>query len=368
MPPRRRKRLDPSSFAFTPEQVRGWGAVAESGAALARAVLVADGRAPRVTVQISAERASVLCGVDEAIALLKTGAEDWSRLVVHALYDGDRVETAEPVLAIEGAYAEVAVLAQLCVGVLARRTRICTNVRRLAEVARVKPVAVFPGRHDHWLAGRGDAHAATVGGALAAQNGLFRLSGRGGPPAAVLPHSFIAAYGGATAEAARHFATGLAGVGADPATQVVVPVDYENDAVRTAVEVARAFAGPASGLEGRLWGVQIATSEYLVDRAILAEMGAFPPAGVNPALVWHVRNALDAEGMGEVHILASGGFTVEKIRAYEEDGIPVDAFGVGAALFAGEYDFAADVVALEGESQSRVGRGARVSERLERVK
>jgi nicotinate phosphoribosyltransferase len=366
--PRRRKRLDPSSFAFTAEQVRERGAAAEPVVALARDVLVADGRTPRVTVQISAERAAVVCGVDEAIALLKTGAEDWSRLVVHALYDGDRVEVAEPVLAIEGAYAEVAVLAQLCVGVLARRTRICTNVRRLTEVARVKPVAVFPGRHDHWLAGRGDGYAATVGGALAPQNGLFNLNGRGGPPVAVLPHSFIAAYGGDTAEAARHFANGVADVGADPQAQVVVPVDYENDAVRTSVEVARAFGAAGSGLEGRLWGVQLATSEYLVDRAILADMGGFPPTGVNPALVWHVRNALDAEGMGEVHILASGGFTVEKIRAYEEDGIPVDAFGVGAALFTGDYDFAADVVALDGAPQSRVGRAARVSERLDRVK
>ncbi|HET7458024.1 MAG TPA: hypothetical protein VFJ74_10240 [Gemmatimonadaceae bacterium] len=366
--PRRRKRLDPSSFAFTPEQVRVWGATAESGAALASTVLVADGRSPRVTVQISAERAAVLCGVDEAIALLKVGAAEWSRLAVHALYDGDRVETAEPVLAVEGEFAEVAVLAQLCVGVLARRTRICTNVRRITEVARIKPVAVFPGRHDHWLAGRGDSYAATVGGALAVERGLLKLGGRGGPSAAVLPHSLIAAYGGNTAEAARRFATGLVGTGIDPSTQVVVPVDYENDAVRTALEVARAFAAGGSELEGRLWGVQLATSEYLVDRAILADMGGFPPAGVNPALVWHVRNALDAEGMGEVRILASGGFTVEKIRVYEEEGVPVDAFGVGAALFVGEYDFAADVVALDGAPQSRVGRGARVSERLERVK
>ena len=62
-----------------------WGATAESGAALASTVLVADGRSPRVTVQISAERAAVLCGVDEAIALLKVGAAEWSRLAVHAL-------------------------------------------------------------------------------------------------------------------------------------------------------------------------------------------------------------------------------------------------------------------------------------------
>ena len=41
-----------------------------------------------------------------------------------------------------------------------------------------------------------------------------------------------------------------------------MPVDYENDAVRTALDVARA-------LEGRLWGVQLATPENLVDASII---------------------------------------------------------------------------------------------------
>jgi nicotinate phosphoribosyltransferase len=361
MPPRRKRRLDPSTFRIAPELVQ-LAAEADGAVAVAQGILSAEGRAPNVTVQIAAERSGWVCGVDEVVALLKVGTRDWGGLLVHALFDGDRVEVGDVVMTIEGAHAEVAHLSLLGVGVLARRTRVCTNARRLIEAARPKPVAVFPARHDHWLVHAGDAYAAAVGGALAPVQGALKLSGRGAPAAAVMPHSLVAAYGGRTAEAAVRFAEGA---GTD--RQVVVPVDYENDSPRTALEVARALVG--AGLDARLWGVQLATSEHMVDQSILPEMGAFPPAGVNAPLVWNVRNALDAEGLGDVRILASGGFTVAKIRAFEEDGVPVDAYGVGAALLDGEHGFSADVVALDGAPQVRAGRMAQPETgRLERVK
>ena len=70
---------------------------------------------------------------------------------------------------------------------------------------------------------------------------------------------------------------------------VVVLVDFENDSVRTSLEVARAL-GP------KLWGVRLDTSERLVDRSLWDELGDFDPRGVNERLVRKVRAALDAEG------------------------------------------------------------------------
>ena len=130
---------------------------------------------------------------------------------------------------------------------------------------------------------------------------------------------------------------------------------------RTALEVARA-------LVGRLWGVRLATPEYLVDRSVVPQMGAFPPTGVNPQLVWNVRNALDAEGYGDIRILVSGTFGVERIRQFEEEGVPVDAYGVGAALLGGQYGFVGDVVMLDGQPQARAGSQLRPNPRLERVR
>jgi nicotinate phosphoribosyltransferase len=141
---------------------------------------------------------------------------------------------------------------------------------------------------------------------------------------------------------------------------VTVLVDFENDSVRTALEVADAL-GP------RLWGVRLDTSESLVDRSLWEEMGDFRPTGVNPQLVWKLRDALDAAGHDGVRIVVSGGFTVDKIREFEERGVPVDAYGIGSSLIRGSNDFTADIVLTDGKPSAKVGRRYRPNERLELV-
>ena len=143
--------------------------------------------------------------------------------------------------------------------------------------------------------------------------------------------------------------------------QIITLVDYDNDCVGTSLAVARA-------LGDRLWGVRIDTSENVVDQSIIPMMGLFRPSGVNPQLVWNVRHALDGEGFGHVKIVVSGGFTTEKIRSFEEQLVPVDAYGVGSSLFAGRFDFTADIVLVEGKPESKVGREYRPNKRLEKVK
>ncbi|MBI2614533.1 MAG: quinolinate phosphoribosyl transferase, partial [Gemmatimonadetes bacterium] len=135
-----------------------------------------------------------------------------------------------------------------------------------------------------------------------------------------------------------------------------------NDSVGTSLAVARAL-GP------RLYGVRLDTSETMVDQSIIPQMGHFHPAGVNPQLVLNVRRALDREGFRHVKIVVSGGFDVEKIRHFEELGVPVDAYGVGSSLFrgGGRFDFTADVVKVEGEPCAKTGREYRENPRLERV-
>jgi nicotinate phosphoribosyltransferase len=97
-------------------------------------------------------------------------------------------------------------------------------------------------------------------------------------------------------------------------------------------------------------------------------MGEFDPRGVNERLVRKVRDALDAEGFAVVRIVVSGGFTVEKIRSFEEQGVPVDAYGVGSSLIRGENDYTADVVVADGVEVAKVGRQLRPNPRLEPVR
>jgi nicotinate phosphoribosyltransferase len=202
----------------------------------------------------------------------------------------------------------------------------------------------------------GDGYAAYVAGAvIGAPVGVTsdaQASWWGGRGVGTVPHALIAAYGGNTVLAASKFAEW-----APDDFRITVLVDFENDSVRTALDVARAL-GP------RLWGVRLDTSSQLVDRSLWQRMGDFDPRGVNVELVRAVRDALDADGFERVKIVASGGFTVDKIRSFEAQGVPVDAYGVGSSLIRGENDFTGDIVFCDGRPSAKVGRHFRPNERL----
>ena len=344
------KRLPPEIFDLPVEKMRE-GYYTDAYFNHARETLLRDGRRPRVLMQVFQKKRAVLGGMDEAIAILKLCSDDWDDLTVHALYDGDEIRPWETVMTIEGDYTLFAHLETCYLGVLARRTLISTNVRRVVEAANGKPILFFPARHDHHRVQTGDGYAAHVAGAIGVSTDA-QASWWGGRGLGTVPHALISAYGGNTVLAASKFAEH-----AEPGLNVVVLVDFENDSVRTALEVARA-------LGDRLWGVRLDTSRTLVDRALWTEMGYFDPRGVNPRLVEKVRSALDAEGFERVRIVVSGGFDVERIREFEDKGVPVDSYGVGSALIRGENDFTADVVLTDGRPSAKVGRRFHPNPRL----
>jgi nicotinate phosphoribosyltransferase len=323
-----------------------------------RDVLQKSGHNPRVTMQVFQRQDACLGGVDEAIAILKTCLTEgfaWTDLEVAALRDGDFVRPREPVMLITGPFVAFAHLETLYLGVLARRTRVATNTRRVVEAAWPKPVFFFPARFDHWLVQTGDGYAAHIAGAIGVSTDA-QASWWGSRGIGTVPHALIAAFGGDTVTASRAFADAV-----PPDVHVITLVDFDNDCVATSLAVARA-------LGSRLAGVRLDTSETMVDRSIVPMMGAFDPRGVNPQLVRNVRTALDAEGFGDVRITVSGGFDPEKIARFEKEQVPVDAYGVGSALFAGGFDFTADIIAVEGRAVSKAGRMPGQGSRLELVR
>jgi nicotinate phosphoribosyltransferase len=358
-----RQRLAPDVFRLPVDKIRE-GYYSDAYFNHTKTLLEEEGHRPSVLMQVFQKHESVLGGIDEAIAVLRLcsgeaspGGEwvdGWSRLDVRALHEGDEIAPREPVLTIEGDYALFAHLETVYLGCLARRTLIMRNVREVVDAAGGKPIFYFPARHDHWLVQTGDGWAAHIAGAIGVSTDA-QASWWGGRGIGTVPHALIAAYGGDTVEAARRFAERFH----DDMT-ITVLVDFDNHSVETAVAVAEA-------LGDRVWGVRLDTSEQLVDRSLLEEMGDFRPTGVNERLVGKVRSALDRAGHSGVRIVVSGGFDAERIRAFEARGVPVDAYGVGSSLIRGENDFTADVVMVDGEPHAKVGRHLIVSERIKRV-
>ncbi len=301
----------------------------------------------------------------------------WRDLAVGSLLDGEMAEPHEPVMHIEGEYQSFAHLETLYLGALTEGSRVATNTRDVVRAANGKPVIMFGARHQSHEAQAGAGYAAFVGGAVAVstdeQGEWWGSKGLG-----TVPHSLIAAYGGDTTLATLKFdehinraseAIGHLTAKGTPEGHVNVTalVDFQNDVVNTSLGVAHA-------LGARLWGVRVDTSERLIDQAVLRELeerngvAVGDVRGVTPRLVVLLREALDRAGYGHVRIVASGGFDAAKIARFEEQGVPVDVYGVGSALGHREgFDHTADIVRLEGRELAKVGRRYTPSERLVRV-
>jgi len=358
-----RERLAPSVFRLPVGKIRD-GYYSDAYFNSTKALLEADGHHPHVVVQVFQRKESILGGIDEAVAILKecsghreadgTWTSGWDRLEVRALHEGDPIEPWESVMTIEGDYALFAHLETVYLGCLARRTLVMRNVREVVDAAAGKPIMFFPARHDHWLVQTGDGWAAHVAGAIGVSTDA-QASWWGGRGVGTVPHGLIAAYGGDTVLAARRYAERYA-----RDINITVLVDFENDSVRTALEVADALGGD-------LWGVRLDTSDRLADRSLQERHGDAAPKGVNPELVHLVRDELDARGHERVRIVVSGGFTADRIRTFEDAGVPVDSYGVGSSLLRGANDYTADVVMVDGRPCAKVGRQFNPNPRLEPV-
>jgi nicotinate phosphoribosyltransferase len=352
-------RLPPETFRLPVARMRE-GYYTDQYFNLTRDLLEAEDRHPRVLMQVFQKEDSILGGIDEAVAILKACSgrhvdggwqNGWHELEVRALEEGDRIAPHETVMTIEGDYALFANLETLYLGCMARRTRVMRNVKAVVDAAHGKPILFFPARHDHWLVQTGDGWAAHVAGAIGVSTDA-QASWWGGRGVGTVPHGLIAAYGGDTVAAARAFADRY-----HRETNITVLVDFENDSVRTALEVAEA-------LGDHLWGVRLDTSEALVDVALQNEPDAQRHRGVSPLLARRVRDALDDAGYGHVRIVVSGGFDAAKIARFEAERAPVDAYGVGSSLLRGQNDFTADVVRVDGRPVAKVGRHERPNPRL----
>ncbi len=313
-----------------------------------------------ITMQFFQKDDAVLCGTDEAIALIHTFADHPEELEIHSLKDGDRVKPFETVLTITGPYQYFGYLEGIIDGILSRRTSVSTNVYNVVKAARAsgkqKPVIFMGDRDDHYTQQAGDGYAAYIGGSTAqathAMNEWWGKEGMG-----TMPHALIQMFQGDIVAAAKAYHKQF------PNDELTALVDYNNDVITDSLKVAREFGD-------ELKGVRVDTSRALVDKYFLRNqhlMGTFDPRGVNPELIFALRKALDAEGFQHVKIVVSGGFTEERIRDFEKLKVPVDIYGVGSSLLKMNTSFTGDNVMINGKPEAKDGRRYRPNPRLEKV-
>ncbi len=364
---------------------------------------------------------TIVVGIDKALTMLRLCTGYWEgdefvstadRLAVWAVHDGCKVSSdgdpmnIRPVMKVRGRYRDFAMLETPTLGILTRASRVATNVYDTLIAAHGKPMLFFPARFDAHEVQAADGYAYNI----AVQRFNLDYAGELGPfvstdaqgdwwggyGGGTVAHAAIACFMGDTAEAMRAFAQVL---------PVTIPrialVDFNNDCVNDSLRVCEVMfqkyrelmdAGREEEAKRyKLYGVRMDTSGSLRDVSVPPLGDPELDLGVNPRLVFLVRQAMDSawqqwnlpeewherarQYCQEVQMVVSGGFTPEKIRRFEKLKVPVDIYAVGSALFDNHIetvtDYTADVVRVKAGDEwidmAKVGRAPLDNPDLERV-
>lgn len=297
----------------------------------------------------------MLCGIDEAIALLHTFANHPENLIIEALNDGDIINKNEPVLKVTGHYEDFGFLESVIDGILARRSSVATNVYNVKKIIGDTPCFSMADRQDDYLTQIGDGYATFVAGIDKVSTDAQGLWW-GGKGMGTMPHALIEMCQGDVLKAADIYHKTF------PNEKVTALIDYNNDVINDSLKLAK-------HLGHTLKAVRVDTSLSLIDHYFDdKDTSNFDPHGVCKELIFALRKALDDAGFNYVQIVVSSSFTMEKIKQWKKLNVPVDLYGVGTYFVNNTtVGFTGDLVKLDGKDEAKVGRKDIPSKRLEKV-
>ena len=293
----------------------------------AQTILEKEGLDPVVTMEVFPTGRGILCGIKEALDLLRGVLRPEAQ--VWAMAEGEPFNAKEVALRITDRYASFGLYETAVLGMLAHSSGWATAAKECVEAAQGVPVISFGARHVHPRVADIMDYAAIVGGCIAGSTSAgSRLAGLA--PSGTMPHALILVFGD-TVQASLAFDRHM-----PPDVPRIVLVDTFKDEVEESLRVAAV-------LGDRLEGVRLDTP---------SERGR-----VTPHLVKEVRAQLDLAGHRHVKIVVSGGISPERISLFQAEGSPVDAFGVGSHISgARPIDFTGDIKEIEGKPVAKRGR------------
>ncbi len=296
---------------------------------------------PVATMEVFSSRPGILCGIEEAKALLTQVLPEGNR-EVWALAEGESMERKEVVLRITAPYQSYGLYETAICGFLAQSSGWATAAKECADVAGGIPIIGFGARHVHPSVAGVMEYASVIGGCTGCSS-IVGAKLAGIEPTGTMPHALIIVIGDtvkATLAFDKHMPAGVPRVSL---------VDTFKDEAEESLRVAQA-------LGGRLESVRLDTP---------SERGR-----VTPDLVKEVRARLDLAGFEKVGIFVSGGLDPERISLFLESGAPVDGFGVGSYISGAKpIDFTADLHEVGGKPIAKRGRipGVTPNPRLKRI-
>jgi nicotinate phosphoribosyltransferase len=222
---------------------------------------------------------------------------------VHAMAEGTIFFPPEPIIRVTAPLPQAQLIETRLINLLHFQTLIASKAARAVLVARGKGLIDFGLRRAHGaeagvLAARASYLAGFAGSATVLAGLLY-----GVPLYGTMAHSFVQAHDDET-EAFEHFAY------AQPDNVVLLIDTYDTEA---GAEKVVALAPRLRQKDIRIKGVRL-------DSGDLADLAR------------KVRRILDAGGLSETRIVASGNLDEEAVQTLVESGAPIDDFAIGTRL------------------------------------
>ncbi|AIA29683.1 nicotinate phosphoribosyltransferase [Mycoplasmopsis californica HAZ160_1] len=292
----------------------------------------------------------LLAGMDEVLDLLKNNT-DTSKYTIRHLPEGTIVNNLEIVLELEGQYQYFGKYEGMIDGILSRSSNIATNARNCVLAANGKDIIFMGDRADHWMLQEIDGKACRLAGCTLMSTEAQEAPGIKEATFGSVPHCLIQNFDGDVASAMQAYMELF------PQDKLISLVDYHNDVIADSLASYKAIGQ-------NLYGVRVDTSKNMKDHMFDNEPDNPEFYGVNVEQIKRLRQALDNAGAKKVKIAVSSGFNAAKIAKFEASNAPVDAYGVGQAIFKPIVSFSADATWLNGHAQAKEGRWYRQNNKL----
>jgi nicotinate phosphoribosyltransferase len=314
--------------------------------------------------------------------LSKVARERGVEIVCETLFEeGAWVGAGEPLVYLTGSFLHLVDLETL---LLQKLGPPCVAAHNAYQMCMALPRAKFLAMEARHCAGfemqEMMAYAASVGSTAARREGAAGFIGGANDATAhyygaeagfgTMPHALIG-YAGSTLRATEMFHETF------PDADLTVLSDFFGREISDTLEVCRAFPELAAGGRisvrldthgGRfLEGLDPQESYAVLERHTPgtirryrsdAELRHLVGTGVSAAAIWRTREALDEAGFGQVRIVVSSGFGVDKCLVMADAHAPIDIVGTGSFIpeHWGETYATADIVAYDDIKRVKVGR------------
>jgi nicotinate phosphoribosyltransferase len=278
---------------------------------------------------------------EETIAYLKFLGKfserflDWLRNFqfagdVYAVDEGTPVFANEPILEVVAPLPQAQLVETLIMNQVHLQTVLASKAQRVVTAAAGRPVIDFGARRMHGIDAAIKAARAFYIGGVAATSNVLAGKRYGVPVAGTMAHSYIQAHDDEMA-AFRGFARLY------PDTVLLVDTYDTLAGVRNVIQLAKEL-----GEDFRIKAVRLDSGDLLtLSRA--------------------ARLLLDAAGLGQVEIFASGGLDENAILDLLSSGAPIDGFGVGTSMGVAEdaptLDIAYKLCEYAGEGRLKLSTG-----------